>query len=906
MGWRLCLAALLLVVESSSKSIIEQLPHSPLAESGGDESKKLKSESIITKMPASERGKVKATVGSMLPPKHEIVLNLPAAGNEDNDSWRDLEHINISSKFRNTQQGSSIVEVRRDEVQIQNTDGTNKRLPPFAFNEDVKEPEADSTTTEKSASSTTQAAIIDDDSISEKNIETSAEIRQRAPGDDEHQQTESKNDSKKLSTATKAEVLEERENISVTSTKQIGTNRDVEDLVNALESSKELPRAGTTPRTQESEVFNSIAEYNRWIAERAAKRKQIREDGYRKYQQIMFKSGRNIVPVGLFFDTDPIVPPRMEPTDEFAKRAITSSGSTDKKMVEKVPVIDEGVLKDQKTQLKGLKKINETETMHINSGNTNIEPGSIAEKAVPVVASEPSPAFTTSTSTANHQVAQSEQLAEGTEEELSEEAANSGLAPPSTRELQEELLFVDSNDTMSPPAPEEPSGVENDKPESGQSDFANAKQQVNSIDGSVPSPAIVSETAKIKETQRISVDTAEAESAEGGSSNDRFISSTSSPLVTLSVPVSVVNTEESNRNDTLPPLLAMPSLNSLSSFSSLNSKIEIATKPQTSEKKKTTPDRLPDENRTKSSGVLGLKGLFMARNQKRKLNQHSNNAPLNTVDSDRNHRQSTVKGRQSVDRSQFIRTRPRKVERGQSSDRGHSQHLDILRARNPVLLTRTHPAQQIFESNIIVPGSTQSTRIRQKSKHIVSNTQTRSRQQGIATDFRTSTPTRLQVPVVQMKMTKSAEMRTVPPKGGFSFPRKQPKQPTASARTLTPPLTPTEDLQVTNPLQQSFFPFEQNSEWDRIRAEFLRIKRQHKRILEMQRKNRERATAAGVITLKAGSFEKSGKSHQDRIRKGESDRGIFRRQVNTDEGMVRVDIDRSRHTVDRDAPNHRG
>ncbi|VDO47897.1 unnamed protein product [Haemonchus placei] len=216
MGWRLCLAALLLAVESSSKSIIEQLPHSPLAETGGDESKKLKSEPMITKMPAFEQGKVKATVGSMLPPKHEIILNLPAAGNEDNDSWRDLEHINMSNKFRNTQQGSSIVEVRRDEVQIQNTDGTDKRLPPFAFNEDVKEPEADSTTMEKSASSTTQTAIIGDDSISEKNIETSAEIRQQAPE------------------IAKVELSEERENSSVTSTKQIGTNRDVEDLVNVI------------------------------------------------------------------------------------------------------------------------------------------------------------------------------------------------------------------------------------------------------------------------------------------------------------------------------------------------------------------------------------------------------------------------------------------------------------------------------------------------------------------------------------------------------------------------------------------------------------------------------------------------------------------------------------------------
>ncbi|KAK5978515.1 hypothetical protein GCK32_013497 [Trichostrongylus colubriformis] len=165
--------------------------------------------------------------------------------------------------------------------------------------------------------------------------------------------------------------------------------------------------------------------------------------------------------------------------------------------------------------------------------------------------------------------------------------------------------------------------------------------------------------------------------------------------------------------------------------------------------------------------------------------------------------------------------------------------------------------------------------------------------------------TRLQSPTAHPTMTKSAEPQMLLPKGGISLARGHQKQLTAVARTLTPPLAPSDNLKISKPSQRSLFPITQDSEWDRIRAEFLRIKRQHKKLFEMQRKNREPATAAGVKTLMADSIEKSGEVTRSRNHKGENNRGLAGRPASVEAGIVNVDVDRSRHTVDRDAPVRR-
>ncbi|VDK44273.1 unnamed protein product, partial [Cylicostephanus goldi] len=76
-----------------------------------------------------------------------------------------------------------------------------------------------------------------------------------------------------------------------------------------------------------TESLDPIAEYNRKIVELARRRRLLKEQGYKEYKKIMFKSGRNIVPVRLFFDTDPH--PEMLLEEPF-KRSITSPAETDK------------------------------------------------------------------------------------------------------------------------------------------------------------------------------------------------------------------------------------------------------------------------------------------------------------------------------------------------------------------------------------------------------------------------------------------------------------------------------------------------------------------------------------------------------------------------------------------------
>ncbi|KAK5968475.1 hypothetical protein GCK32_010606, partial [Trichostrongylus colubriformis] len=296
----------------------------------------------------------------------------------------------------------------------------------------------------------------------------------------------------------KKSTSKEGEESSITPKKHIGSNHEVEDSV--VELGKEPSTTEVAP--QETEVFKSIAEYNKWIAERAAKRKQIRENGYKKYQQIMFKSGRNIVPVRLFFDTDPIGPPKIKESDEFAKRAILSSGlSDDKKVGEKLPVVDHS----SQGQLKVTKEVNEADAHLINSGNTNV-------LAIDKGASVPTSESTTPTNATavekNSPPAVSEQPPSGIEDE---DMSGSGLTPSGTSEIPEELFINDNTEIAPSTTSKQRLNVDNDGqappksavwiPDRSAVESVDSKETTsdkNSLSSSNPSAQLVSETAQIK------------------------------------------------------------------------------------------------------------------------------------------------------------------------------------------------------------------------------------------------------------------------------------------------------------------------------------------------------------------------------------------------------------------------
>ncbi|KAK6019637.1 hypothetical protein OSTOST_14722 [Ostertagia ostertagi] len=246
----------------------------------------------------------------------------------------------------------------------------------------------------------------------------------------------------------------------------------------------------------------------------------------------------------------------------------------------------------------------------------------------------------------------------------------------------------------------------------------------------------------------------------------------------------------------------------------------------------------------------------------------------------------------------------RKVEPRQRPNGAQPQPRTIPGVRRPNIVANSRPGAPIFESTFTVPVTStlppKRVRVRTKQHHLVSNTPVeQNRQRGIATDLRSAPTSRLQTPTVQLTVKKSAEAQPLIVKGGISLARGHQKQPNAIVRTLAPPLTPNGELKVVKPSQRSLFPVTQDSEWDHIRAEFLRIKRQHKKLYEMQRKSREQARMAGVKTLTADSVDKSVEIPRYRNRKTSS-RRINERRAKAENGIVTVDVDRSRRTVDRD------
>ncbi|KAK6043929.1 hypothetical protein COOONC_18567 [Cooperia oncophora] len=168
MGWRLGLTVLLIAVESHTKSVAQEVLRAQQSESRGNQASQEKLETMITSVPAPSREK-----------------------DDQKDLWKELDHMKMSSKFRNAAAlGSSIATVRQDEGLIQNTDGANPRLPPFAFSEDSESSDANvaTTTVGPSAILPPVKQNIDDNSSTGK----STEIDSKSAAEDEKSKQENK------------------------------------------------------------------------------------------------------------------------------------------------------------------------------------------------------------------------------------------------------------------------------------------------------------------------------------------------------------------------------------------------------------------------------------------------------------------------------------------------------------------------------------------------------------------------------------------------------------------------------------------------------------------------------------------------------------------------------------------
>ncbi|KIH59426.1 hypothetical protein ANCDUO_10344 [Ancylostoma duodenale] len=369
---------------------------------------------------------------------------------------------------------------------------------------------------------------------------------------------------------------------------------DIEPAAHVQESVDTVVESDTTTTpvasTTNAELQDPIAEYNRKIVELAKRRRMIKEEGYKKYKQIMFKSGRNIVPVRLFFDTDVALPP-LQPEDSFKRSIKTSSEAVKDSQVQgdKQNLVDASVGRESKGEV------------HKVEIPTPPKQQSETKKALLVDSASftPSPVDIVETTTI---LAADQILLNGQTESAPEDIAGSGLPPPttseSTIEVQEELLSPQTQHaaevvavqrlTSTPFTPDLSSTTTEDITR-----FDTMVKVEPAIMSSTPSPIeplleVSSQRTEESATERsMSEITTEILDMLGESTTAVLPTSTQQhlePSITVPVPSDAVSDAAlvANLSQTLPPLLSMPPLSALSSFSSLNTPVKIATRPPNS------------------------------------------------------------------------------------------------------------------------------------------------------------------------------------------------------------------------------------------------------------------------------------------------------------------------------------
>ncbi|KAL6735542.1 hypothetical protein Aduo_005973 [Ancylostoma duodenale] len=940
MGWKIGLAVVLLAAscyadETTESTLLAQDSQVEDYENSDVDENVLKNRSTV-----SFQSRVTPTVGSMLPPNPDLIINLTpkdenAAVKESEQKRAELELLKKSSKFRNAALGAPITKTRLDEVEIQNIDGANPHLPPFAFSGD------DADTKAKSA----------------------REIKQ--PDESPPKTTPAIPTTTGFEQAKLIDSLEEINNGGVIEEEQARTTGtvvpDIEPAAHVQESVDTVVESDTTTTpvasTTNAELQDPIAEYNRKIVELAKRRRMIKEEGYKKYKQIMFKSGRNIVPVRLFFDTDVALPP-LQPEDSFKRSIKTSSEAVKDSQVQgdKQNLVDASVGRESKGEV------------HKVEIPTPPKQQSETKKALLVDSASftPSPVDIVETTTI---LAADQILLNGQTESAPEDIAGSGLPPPttseSTIEVQEELLSPQTQHapevvavqrlTSTPFTPDLSSTTTEDITR-----FDTMVKVEPAIMSSTPSPIeplleVSSQRTEESATERsMSEITTEILDMLGESTTAVLPTSTQQhlePSITVPVPSDGVSDAAlvANLSQTLPPLLSMPPLSALSSFSSLNTPVKIATRPRTA--KKASAEKAGDD-RKKSSGILGLKNTLSTKKPRRKLaKQRTATVPFDVVDSEgRTGIIST--GTRTVtpaERHRFIKQKPGAnpvfskadrfgvIRRGTRAKRPAAiRHRAVLvgQTTSPALITRTHPGQRIFEQTFKVEKPRRR-RLRTKL-HRRHPSIPPARQGGSATDIRSSFGTTQEKSSVPLAITSPLPPQSPPVLSRFSIrPHVANRQPTFRAshqqapavqlslrpsgvsmargsqslsqpqtllaRTLAPPLNPTGEFKAVKPKKNNFLRL---SEWDRIREEFLRIKRQHKKLRQKHRKSRARA-ASGGKTLSAERVNTATARENNRYvpHNGEIARGVVWREVEAskDPNALRVDVDPSRRTIDRDA-----
>ncbi|WKX95259.1 hypothetical protein Q1695_012036 [Nippostrongylus brasiliensis] len=609
MGWSIHLAVLLLHTISTNANPSTSLK--PLSDEK-DSSSVLDQQGKSDVALVTDTNKVVATIGSKLPRIPELIVNLPArvdAQHRADNHSRELDMMKRSSKFRNVAFGLPFAEVGHEDGAIQNAGGEDSRLPPFAFNEDENTPKEDSNVHEQESTDIADADLEGLDS--EKQIDSVIEVQNGTSTEGGQQHVDEKAGAASILQNVDTDVGNGTEIVQEKAAVQRREVSSVAPFPDTLSEKSSVNPSSTAAPTGEGDVFNTIAEYNRWIVEKAAKRKQIKEEGYKKYQQMMFKSGRNIVPVRLFFDTDPLLPPRFQ--DDFSKRSITPSVPTNKVVEnEKTPL--SGPDTNKQKQLSGVEPKSNFDTT--KSSTIIVNTLSTTTQLPPTLPST---------------VATTEHITQHTETETPTEGSGQLTQVVPVGEVPDESLAEDRNHTLvhvdtstiAPIAEEHPSwtpGLSSVHVSALPEDSTHVE-----LISTPEATAEAGESGKLSETAP-----SDSESSSTIALPDLSSSTASSASGNLTA-----DSEKTNGTNTLPPLLSMPSLNALSSFSSLNSPIETAA-PNNTAQSKQVPDRRIDDSRKKSSGTIGLKNNAFARNQKRKhfLHKVGKAQQFEIVDSD--------------------------------------------------------------------------------------------------------------------------------------------------------------------------------------------------------------------------------------------------------------------------------
>lgn len=662
-----------------------------------------------------------------------------------------------------------------------------------------------------------------------------------------------------------------------------------------------LEREGpiTAMKTMEATnlVGDVLADINKQIADRAARRQQIKQEGYKKYEQIVFKKGRNIVPVRLFFETDPVLlTTGTNQNDSFITSAGSSNNSEDLGAEEKEAPEMDSFLAKNKSEDNSEKSINRTTSMKLEhvintafvdedqvllSDNAEFQPEDLNGSGMRPLTTESMEETHTKLLPEEEKDLFEHQIREI--KPIEKHLMTTILTPPS-------LISVTSTTT-----PE----IEKSLDMSASEGIANKNATLKdwpSTNGELMDNTIVNSTITVNSTSS----SVNAESLQGES----IVKLPESP------PISITGV--------LPALLAMPHFSDLSAFSTLNTPLKIASDTQQS--------RTPDETLfdKKHSKTLRVVGVSLPRNRSRKRMRLGSTSSLGIVDSFSG---NPLTGRMansfnkfitrvlkpSIDSMYFSKKKVLSKSDSLKSNRFiHSKKSSRnIRPNNfnrgiPVIVHKVPPEQQNFKQIFKIEPLRKFSAQPRSNSHFVPNGPIVERKRSGTVNFKF-----VRIPQQQIPFTSSNQfsetVRRDPTRQNNDLEQQQGeaandvqrssiKSPRTSithgnqkdeaqlGRIMTPPL-----IQLYRPntvkQQNSFFPMLKQEDWDRVRSEFIKIKHRSKAIRRKQQKERLRSSAANVKTLMSDGSDRTPDKRNEV-------------SASNDSEATRIDVVPSRHTID--------